>query len=475
MDSAERGRPDRHDAPVTAAPTTIGRAFAPFIPVALALFCIRLDFFALGLALPVIADDFGTTTTDLQWVLSGYMLALGSLMIPASRAADLLGRKRVLLAGIAVFGASSLLCGLSQSALQLEIFRVVQGVGAAMIMPVALTLVTNSTDTSMRPRVLGLMFGLSNIGTALGPIVGGGLAATAGWRWVFIINVPIAAVAIILGARRLTESRDPEGHTLRQMDWSGLALVMVSVGALSLGLDAVSARGATALTPSVLIAVAVVALTLFVFRERRATWPLVSRDLGRRTPFWVLLGGGSFANAGYAMLILIVIIQLQDVRGLSPAVSGLVFLAPALATALCGPISGRLAGRVSPPLVMGVSIALGGVGMVVQALAGSLAVDIVGVTLTALAFGMGYTFTNVATQSVLPESLSSQASGVVLTTMVSLGGVAVVIAAMGLELLGAASDLASATASKLLWTGIVATVVGVVFALVTRCQTPTPT
>lgn len=453
---------------MTVASPSLGRTFAPFIPIALALFCIRLDFFALGLALPVVADDFGTTTTDLHWVLSGYMLALGTLMIPASRAADLLGRKRVLLAGIAVFGASSLLCGLSQSALQLEILRVVQGVGAAMIMPVALSLVTNSTDTSVRPRVLGLMFGLSNIGTALGPLVGGGLAASAGWRWVFIINVPIAVLALLLGARTLTDSRDPEARTLRQMDWSGLVLVMVSVGALSLGIDAVSAQGASALTPWVLIAVAVVALTLFVFRERRATWPLISRDLGRRTPFWVLLGGGTFANAGYAMLIFIVIIQLQLVRGFSPAVAGLLFLAPAIATALCGPISGRLAGRVSPPLVMGVSIVLGGVGMVVQALSGTLVVDVVGVTLTALAFGMGYTFTNVATQSVLPESLSSQASGVVLTTMVSLGGVAVVIAAMGLELLGSASDLAAATVSKLLWTGIVAIVVGLVFALVTR-------
>lgn len=453
---------------MTVASSSVGRAFAPFIPVALALFCIRLDFFALGLALPVIADDFGTTTTDLHWVLSGYMLALGTLMIPASRAADLLGRKRVMLAGIAAFGLASLLCGLAQTAVQLEILRVVQGVAAAMIMPVAMVLVTNATDASMRPRVLGLMFGLSNIGTALGPIVGGGLAGSSGWRWVFFINVPIAAVALLLGARTLTDSRDPEARTLRQMDWAGLVLVMVCVAALSLGIDAMSAQDASALTPSVLIAVAVVALTLFVFRERRATWPLVSRDLGRRTPFWVLLGGGTFANAGYAVLIFIVIIQLQLVRGFSSTVAGLVFLAPAIATALCGPISGRLAGRVSPPMVMGVSIALGGVGMVVQAFSATLLVDIVGVTLTALAFGMGYTFTNVATQSVLPQHLSSQASGVVLTTMVSFGGVAVVIAAMGLELLGAASDLAAATASKLLWAGVLATVVGVVFALVTR-------
>lgn len=457
---------------MTAAPSSVWRAFAPFAPVALALFCIQLDFFSLGLALPVIAADFDTTTTNLQWVLSGYMLALGSLMIPASRLADLIGRKRVLLTGMAVFGLSSLACGLSQSATMLEVLRVVQGVGGAMIMPVSLALVTNATDASVRARVLGLMFGIANIGTAVGPLVGGGLAATAGWRWVFFVNVPIIIVAIVMGARTLTDSRDPGGRTVRELDWLGLALVIVAVGTLSLGIDAISAYGIGSGVTVGLLATSVVGTTLFVLQERRALWPLVSRQLGRMRPFWVLLGGGTFANAGYAVLIVVVIIQLQQVRGFSSALAGLVFVAPALATAACGPISGRLAGKVSAAAVMAVSIVVGGLGMVVQGLASSLAVDIIGLTITGLAFGMGYTFTNVATQSVLPEELASQASGVVLTTIISLGAVAIVIGAMGLELLGGDTDMAAATDSMLLWTGVVAAAVGAVFGLVTRRMTP---
>lgn len=450
----------------------IGRSFLPFLPVALALFCIQLDFFSLGLALPVIAADFGTTTTNLQWVLSGYMLALGSLMIPASRMADLIGRKKVLLTGIAVFGASSLMCGLSQSALMLEIFRVVQGVGGAMIMPVSLALVSNSTDVALRPRILGLMFGIANIGTAIGPLIGGGLAATVGWRWVFFVNVPIALIAFVAGARTLVESRDPGGHTVRQVDWLGLALIVVGVATLSLSIDAVTGYGLIAAVTLTVLALSVVAFTLFVRQERRAQWPLISRDLGSRRPFWVLLGGGTFANACYAVLVVVVIIQLQQVRGFSSALAGLVFVAPALATAMCGPISGRLTGKVPAALVMAVSIVVGGVGMLIQAVAPDLAVDVLGLTITGLAFGMGYTFTNVATQSVLPQELVSQASGVVLTCLVALGGVAVVVAAIGLELLGGDTDMAAATDSMLMWTGIVAVAVGLAFGFVTRRMTP---
>jgi len=156
---------------------------------------------------------------------------------------------------------------------------------------------------------------------------------------------------------------------------------------------------------------------------------------------------------------------LQQVRGFTSAVAGLVFVAPALATAACGPISGRLTGKVAPGRVMAVSIVVGGLGMILQAFAESLVVDIVGLAVSGLAFGMGYTFTNVATQTVLPEGLSSQASGVVLTTIITLGGIAVVIGAMGLELFGGATDMAQATTSMLLWTGVAAVVVGVVFGL----------
>nr|WP_211173994.1 MFS transporter [Pseudonocardia xinjiangensis] len=160
------------------------RLTAPFLPVGAALFCVQLDFFSLTLALPTIADDLGTTVTDLQWLLSGYMIALGSLLIPAGRAGDVLGRRTVLLLGVGLFGLTSLVCGLVSSVPVLIAARIAQGAGAAMIMPTAFALVTNATSEEIRPRVTGALLGIAGVGTALGPVVGGVLASTAGWRWV---------------------------------------------------------------------------------------------------------------------------------------------------------------------------------------------------------------------------------------------------------------------------------------------------
>jgi MFS family permease len=311
--------------------------------------------------------------------------------------------------------------------------------------------------------VLGLMIGLANIGTAIGPILGGGLAGTAGWRWVFFVNVPICVVAFLWGARTLPDARDPEGHTVRQLDWLGAGLVVLAVATLSLGIDGLSAAGLLALSTCGALDIGIAALVLFVVQEHRHRWPLVSPALMRRRPFWTLLGAGTFANMMMAVLIIIAIIQLQQVRGLSSAAAGMLFIFPALASALCGPLSGRIAGRAPEGLVMALSIVVGGVGMIVQSVAGSLAVDVIGLTICGLAFGMGYALTNVVTQSVLPEELSGQASGVVLTTLVTLGGVAVVIGAAGLELFAARRGLASGTDAMQLWTGVVAILVGLLF------------
>uniref|UniRef100_UPI0015F05791 MFS transporter n=1 Tax=Pseudonocardia pini TaxID=2758030 RepID=UPI0015F05791 len=202
------------------------RLVLPFLPVGAALFCIQLDFFSLSLALPAIAADLGRTPTDLQWLVSGYLLALGSFLIPAGRAGDVVGRRTVLVAGVALFGLTSLVCGLASSVPLLIGARIAQGVGAALIMPTAFALVTNATDEAVRPRVTGALLGIAGIGTALGPVVGGVLASTAGWRWVFLLNVPVAAVAI-WRAWRLEDSRDESApHSLRGLDWWGVVTVV---------------------------------------------------------------------------------------------------------------------------------------------------------------------------------------------------------------------------------------------------------
>ena len=223
---------------------TAKRSFSRFGAVGIALICVQLDYFALALAPPNMAEELNTTATDLQWTVSAYMIAIGVAMIPGSRIADLVGRKKILLIGLAIFGIASLWVGLSPTTGSVIAARVLQGLGAGLYFPVAMSLVSNATHALERPRILGFLSGLAGIGTAA-PIIGGGFASTIGWRWVFLINVPIAAIGVIWGARQLKESTDAElaGKSLRHLDWLGVLLIAVGISGVSLGIDDVSTEG----------------------------------------------------------------------------------------------------------------------------------------------------------------------------------------------------------------------------------------
>src|SRR5206468_1445332 len=160
------------------------------VSVSMALFCVQIDYFAVNLALPQMAIDLKTTTTDLQWVISVYMLALGAFMVPAGRIGDIFGRRRALLAGVALFGLASALCALAPSASLVVAFRVLQGIGASLIFPVSVSVLTNAFPAARSGHAIGLAYGIAGLGNAAGPLVGGLLTETVGWRWIFWLNVP---------------------------------------------------------------------------------------------------------------------------------------------------------------------------------------------------------------------------------------------------------------------------------------------
>ena len=149
------------------------------------------------------------TTTNLQWAITVYQLTLASFLIPGGRLGDLLGRKRVLLAGIGLFGFSSLLCGASQSAEMLIAARFVQGIGASLLFPVGISVISNAFPVAERGKAIGNVYGVGAIGTAVGPFVGGLLTDLIDWRWVFFFNVPFTLAALLLTLRNVGESRDP--------------------------------------------------------------------------------------------------------------------------------------------------------------------------------------------------------------------------------------------------------------------------
>lgn len=394
--------------------------------VSVALFCIQLDFFALNLALPGIGDSFHASPQATQWTISAYMLALGSMFIVGGRLGDVFGRRPVLLWGVAIFLLSSVGAALAPDIGTLICFRIVQGVGAAFIFPVGVSAISNTYSDAVRARALGLTFGLANLGTALGPFVGGGLAGGPGWRWIFWVLAALAAAAFALAVKFVSDSRDASAD--RHLDFPGAILIAAGVGLVSLGFNEGRSWGWTSLLTWLCFAGAVTCFVVFVLRERLVRHPLVDLRLFRNLPYVLVTTTGAVSNVLYAVTVFVESLYLQNVKGLSPLLAGTLFLAPALMVALSGPLGGRLASRVRPTAVMIAAALTAGVAVFCLSFIASWGAYVAVFALAGLGLGLGYTFANVATQDLVPLERTGEASGVVLTIVVTMGGIGVALA-----------------------------------------------
>lgn len=441
---------------------------APYVSVGAALFCIQLDFFALNLALPMIGATFDLPATELQWLISGYMIAFGSLMIPAGRSADFLGRRRVLQCGIAVFGFSSLMCGLAPVPAILIVGRVLQGVGAALVMPSALALVTNATKERERPRIVGALLGIAGVGTALGPVAGGVFATWIGWRWVFLVNVP-AAVYAMWRCRTLSNSRDPGvPASPASIDGWGTATVVLGLALLSVAIDNVSGDGWIRAATLVPLLLGVLALVGFRFVERRARSPLVRFDLFRNRVFVVLMVAGGAANIGACVCVVSATINLQSIRGFTAAQSGLLFLLSSPGIACCGPLSGRLTVRFRPTMVMVVALLLSVPALIWLAVAGDLWLYSLALGACGITTGMGFALGQLAVQNVLPPSRSAEGTSVLMTALICSGGVGVVAATSAMSSIGGGTPTAHSILVVMVGLAVLLLVVAVLTLVVVR-------
>jgi MFS family permease len=378
--------------------------------VSVALFCVQIDYFAINLALPRMAADLGSSVTDLQWVISAYMLALGAFMIPGGRFGDIFGRRRALLVGIALFGVASVLCALAPTAAILVGCRVLQGVGAALIFPVSVSVLTNAFPAAQASSAIGVSYGIAGLGNAAGPLVGGVLTDIASWRWIFWVNVPLTIAAMVLGALVIAESSDSAAPRRPHDDARSNATFAVFVAS-------------------------VVMLRVFVVVERRVRWPLVDLTLARNLRFTVLVAAGTIANIAYAVTIFASTLYLQQVRGLDPLAAGLVFLGPSAGAALGGPLSGRLAARKPPALVMGIGCVAAALALAALSSVADGPSYLVALTMCGFTMGLVYAFTTVATQTTVRPERAGEAAGVALTSLVTLGGVGVAVSGTTFELL----------------------------------------
>jgi EmrB/QacA subfamily drug resistance transporter len=415
--------------------------------------------------LPRMAFDLSSTATDLQWVISVYMLALGAFMVPAGRIGDIFGRRRALLAGIALFGLSSALCALAPSATLVIAARALQGIGAALIFPVSVSVLTNAFPSVRASHAIGLAYGIAGLGNAVGPLIGGLLTETVGWRWIFWLNVPLTLVALTIGARSITESFDET--VPRRIDVTGLALITFGIGLFTLTFDRAPSWGWVSAPTVVAFVCSLAALVVFVVVENRVRWPLVDLSLLRNPRFAILVTAGTISNVAYGVTIFLSTVYLQQVRGLDPLMAGLAFLGPSAGAALGGAISGRLAASRPPVLVMGLTSVAAALSLAALAASSGWVGYLSALTACGFTLGLVYAFTTVATQAVVRPERAGEAAGVTLTALVTLAGVGVAVSGTVLEMLqeagisaaGAVDAIVAVLAALLLPAGAVVLVI----------------
>ncbi|GAA0581246.1 MFS transporter [Paractinoplanes ferrugineus] len=335
----------------------------PYLVLAIccmSLFIVGLDVTIMNIALPALREDLGASISGLQWTIDAYTLVLASLLVLSGSTADRVGRRRVFQTGLALFSAGSLLCSVAPSLGWLIAFRAVQAIGGSMLNPVAMSIITNTfTEPRERARAIGVWGGVIGFSMALGPLLGGFLVDTLGWRSIFWVNVPVGIAAFLLAARFVPESRAPHP---RRLDPVGQVLVFLVLAGVTYGIIEGPTAGWSSPRIVGCFVVGAAALAALLRHEPRQPEPLLELRFFRSVPFSgaTLIAVCAFGSlAGFLFLNSI---YLQDVRGLEPLHAGLWTLPMAATTALLSPVSGRLVaarGTRLPLTVAGVAFVAG--------------------------------------------------------------------------------------------------------------------
>ncbi|MDR3447482.1 MFS transporter [Dyella sp.] len=308
----------------------------------LSLLMVAMDATIVNVALPAIRRDLGASISGLQWVIDAYTMVVASLLMLAGSMADRFGRRRVFQSGMALFMLGSLLCSLAPNIYGLAAFRVVQALGATMLNPVAMSIIANTFhEPKARARAIGIWGAVAGVSMALGPVIGGALTESVGWRSIFWVNLPVGAAAMLLAARYIPESRAPKP---RRVDPIGQLLVFAILAAVTYAVIEGPHAGWGSTTIIGLFAIAVFALiTLLVYEPRRHD-PLIDVRFFRSAPFSSATVIAVCSFSAFSGFLFLNTLYLQGVRGLSAFQTGLCTLPLAAATILCSPLSGRLVG-----------------------------------------------------------------------------------------------------------------------------------
>jgi EmrB/QacA subfamily drug resistance transporter len=337
------------------------RKWLPLVAICLGAFILLVDVTIVNVALPSMASDLDASFTSLQWVMDIYALALAALLMAAGSLADLFGHRRIYAAGLTVFALASLAAALSPNAAALITARAVQGVGGAAMFATSAALVSATYHGRDRGTAFGVWGAVNGAAAAAGPVLGGLLTEGIGWQAIFLVNLPIAVVAVALTLKVLPAGRRGAGR----LDLPGAATFTLAAAALTYALIRGGERGWSESLTLTAFAVAALAAVGFVLAEARSAHPMLDLALLRRPGFSGLLGGALLYQAAAFSGLVYISLWLQNVLGLSPIRGGLALMPLAGASFLAAAIAGRHTHRVAPRVPIGGGLALIAVGCAV--------------------------------------------------------------------------------------------------------------
>ncbi|MEZ5075818.1 MAG: MFS transporter [Solirubrobacterales bacterium] len=426
------------------------------------LFLLMLDSTVVALALSEIRGDVDASPEGLQWVMNGYLLVITVLVVTAGRLGDILGRKRVFIAGTVLFAAGSVISGAAHDQEALIVGRVIQGAGAAPMLSLSLALVCHAFPAVEHPRALGIWAAVSAVALAIGPLVGGALIEID-WRVIFWINLPIAAAGIAITQWSATESTDPGGGN--RVDWPGLAALSVGLTAVVLALIQSSAWSATAAI--VLAICGVAALYVFWLIEHRVTAPIVDFELFRNRPYFGATATAFCLVGAYWVTMFYQPQYLQDVRDNTAVLAGVLILPVTAPMVFISPFSGRLIARFGSRALMTTGMVSGSVGLLIltQLTTSTSYVPIMlGYLVFGIALGCVYAPMSTAAMAAMPREKAGIASGVLAMFRVMAGSVALAATSAVFHALRSGGDSFTAAIAGSTWVIFALTAIGAVLA-----------
>jgi EmrB/QacA subfamily drug resistance transporter len=349
-----------------------------------------LDSTVVNVALPAIGDDLGGGLSGLQWVLDGYLLTLSALLLLGGALGDEYGRRRMFVIGLIWFTAASVLCGVAPSIGALIAARALQGVGGALLVPGSLSLITASFRSEDHGSAIGAWSGLTGVATSIGPFLGGYLVDAVSWRLVFLINVPLAAVALWVTMRHVPESRDPQAG--KRPDFAGAGAATLGLAGVVFALIQGPAKG---WSPFVILAglVGLAAIVAFPFIEMRVKSPLVPLEIFKSRQFSGANGTTFVVYAALGVALFLIVVELQTVLGYSALAAGAATIPITVLMLFLSPRAGRLAQRIGPRIPMTVGPLIVAVGLVLLAGIGPGTTYLTGILPGLIVFGLGLSLT----------------------------------------------------------------------------------